>query len=454
MYTPAYQPHVQTFKRPSVSQHIYNEPAADMSSFEKQSPMLGSDYSQYNLSRRNGSFTEFSNTRNAMKGFSYTSSTDTDLTTYTSSLSMTPQNALYQEDATGIGVGLNMNKANPGTTYNGYSSSGSLIEPQSIVCANVSAIQDASAKVLWWPEVSRGNKAQYQNFDIPVTNHGLPVTNNQVHGQVYNMQWSTGHATANTCTPQTPQEQPVAPTTISPKALSLNVQTAPMSSSGSSQGSALLSPLLSPSSGSGSSSGSGEEFFDYSVPEPLNVVESSLPIIKPRHILPSSVPNSRTAVPVLARNSFRDELPTKRPLRSSNSRQGSKAIPQLTSTNSGGTDSSRSTEGVQPQRSVPRKIEPVAKSLDSQQPSAEKPQSAEATHAKHHRDAKDDFLIKAKLAGMSYKDIRKQGKFTEAESTLRGRFRTLTKHKAARVRKPEWNENDVCAAAQRALINS
>ncbi|EHK96479.1 hypothetical protein M7I_7808 [Glarea lozoyensis 74030] len=39
-------------------------------------------------------------------------------------------------------------------------------------------------------------------------------------------------------------------------------------------------------------------------------------------------------------------------------------------------------------------------------------------------------------------DIRRKGKFTEAESTLRGRFRTLTKHKNARVRKPEWDEND------------
>lgn len=70
-------------------------------------------------------------------------------------------------------------------------------------------------------------------------------------------------------------------------------------------------------------------------------------------------------------------------------------------------------------------------------------QSSPTVQAAHHRDAKDDFLIRSKLAGMSYKEIRRQGKFSEAESTLRGRFRTLTKHKAARVRKPEWNDNDV-----------
>jgi hypothetical protein len=61
----------------------------------------------------------------------------------------------------------------------------------------------------------------------------------------------------------------------------------------------------------------------------------------------------------------------------------------------------------------------------------------------HFRDVEDDFLVRSRLAGMSYKEIRRQGNFPEAESTLRGRFRTLTKHKAARVRRPEWTDNDV-----------
>ncbi|KAI0128973.1 hypothetical protein BJ170DRAFT_355873 [Xylariales sp. AK1849] len=59
------------------------------------------------------------------------------------------------------------------------------------------------------------------------------------------------------------------------------------------------------------------------------------------------------------------------------------------------------------------------------------------------RNKKDEFLIKSKLAGMTYREIRRKGNFSEAESTLRGRFRTLTKHKEARVRKPEWTENDL-----------
>ncbi|KAI1426959.1 hypothetical protein F5Y12DRAFT_783541 [Xylaria sp. FL1777] len=59
------------------------------------------------------------------------------------------------------------------------------------------------------------------------------------------------------------------------------------------------------------------------------------------------------------------------------------------------------------------------------------------------RDAKNRFLVESKLAGMTYRDIRRKGGFTEAESTLRGRFRTLTKNKEQRVRKPEWQDKDI-----------
>lgn len=59
------------------------------------------------------------------------------------------------------------------------------------------------------------------------------------------------------------------------------------------------------------------------------------------------------------------------------------------------------------------------------------------------RDAKNRFLVESKLSGMTYREIRLQGGFTEAESTLRGRFRTLTKSKDQRVRKPEWQDKDV-----------
>lgn len=53
------------------------------------------------------------------------------------------------------------------------------------------------------------------------------------------------------------------------------------------------------------------------------------------------------------------------------------------------------------------------------------------------------FLIECKRRGLSYKDIKRLGGFKEAESTLRGRFRTLTKTKEQRVRRPQWEERDV-----------
>ncbi|KAK3987479.1 hypothetical protein QBC44DRAFT_371990 [Cladorrhinum sp. PSN332] len=64
------------------------------------------------------------------------------------------------------------------------------------------------------------------------------------------------------------------------------------------------------------------------------------------------------------------------------------------------------------------------------------------------RRIKDEFLVEHKQQGMTYKQIRLLGRFTEAESTLRGRYRTLTKSREARVRKPEWSEHDVILLEQ------
>ncbi|KAE8140990.1 hypothetical protein BDV38DRAFT_268724 [Aspergillus pseudotamarii] len=65
-----------------------------------------------------------------------------------------------------------------------------------------------------------------------------------------------------------------------------------------------------------------------------------------------------------------------------------------------------------------------------------------------HSDGRDAFLVECKRRGLSYKDIKRIGGFKEAESTLRGRFRTLTKSKAQRVRKPQWQEKDISLLCQ------
>ena len=57
---------------------------------------------------------------------------------------------------------------------------------------------------------------------------------------------------------------------------------------------------------------------------------------------------------------------------------------------------------------------------------------------------RDRYLLEKRKEGLSYKEIKREGHFTEAESTLRGRVRVLTKAKIDRVRKPHWTAKDVC----------
>ncbi|KAL9120508.1 MAG: hypothetical protein Q9187_002932 [Circinaria calcarea] len=67
----------------------------------------------------------------------------------------------------------------------------------------------------------------------------------------------------------------------------------------------------------------------------------------------------------------------------------------------------------------------------------------ERSRCNSHRSDQDHFLVRSKLSGMSYKEIKAQGHFKEAESTLRGRFRTLTKSRERRLRKPHWHDRDI-----------
>ncbi|KYG41683.1 hypothetical protein M433DRAFT_137840 [Acidomyces richmondensis BFW] len=57
--------------------------------------------------------------------------------------------------------------------------------------------------------------------------------------------------------------------------------------------------------------------------------------------------------------------------------------------------------------------------------------------------ASNQALIRMRNEGISYKEIRRRLNLREAESTLRGRVRMLTKDKSERVRKPTWSPNDL-----------
>ncbi|KAK3711706.1 hypothetical protein LTR37_009483 [Vermiconidia calcicola] len=59
------------------------------------------------------------------------------------------------------------------------------------------------------------------------------------------------------------------------------------------------------------------------------------------------------------------------------------------------------------------------------------------------RQQRNELLVEMRRKGHSYKEIKRLGDFREAESTLRGRVRMLTKEKWERVRKPQWKHRDV-----------
>jgi hypothetical protein len=59
------------------------------------------------------------------------------------------------------------------------------------------------------------------------------------------------------------------------------------------------------------------------------------------------------------------------------------------------------------------------------------------------RKADDQILLEGKREGLTYKEIRKKMYTKCAESTLRGRYRSLTKARQDRVRKPVWQKKDV-----------
>ena len=59
------------------------------------------------------------------------------------------------------------------------------------------------------------------------------------------------------------------------------------------------------------------------------------------------------------------------------------------------------------------------------------------------RKDRDQYLLDMREQGFTYKEIKESGEFSEAESTLRGRVRVLTKARSERVRKPEWTERDI-----------
>jgi hypothetical protein len=106
--------------------------------------------------------------------------------------------------------------------------------------------------------------------------------------------------------------------------------------------------------------------------------------------------------------------------------------------------------GTQNQSLQPEASIALSSLFEGLSPDINRPTAGQRSGAKAplRPSAKDQQLIEWKNQGLSYKEIKSRGGFEEAESTLRGRYRTLTKPKHLRVRKPEWPDRDVKSICQ------
>ncbi|KAJ3469413.1 hypothetical protein MRS44_003478 [Fusarium solani] len=59
------------------------------------------------------------------------------------------------------------------------------------------------------------------------------------------------------------------------------------------------------------------------------------------------------------------------------------------------------------------------------------------------RASRDQYLIDRRADGFTYREIKEAGGYAEAEPTLRGKWRTLTKDPEQRLRRPVWKQHDL-----------
>ncbi|KAL3419603.1 hypothetical protein PVAG01_08101 [Phlyctema vagabunda] len=305
----------------------------------------------------------------------------------------------------------------PGTDYSDYA-------PLSVMSTDpilpntyrLASTQDNLADTQWWTPPVQSNLNQYQLLDNTTLCDGLPRLNYATD--------RTGSSSSDDVSIPWAIRPPV-PGHVSPDQTLLNGDYlyVPSSSLESSQGA--CHSANNSNSGDPRCSDQSQAVFA-SVTEPHHDKEIH------RHPLPYSGAGDSMNVPTLRSSG------------TSKTRSGRSRSVECKSAKSSMTKSSHQTSwlpNVPRQKSTAlQRIEPKLNENTENYSVADKKQSARALL---RRGAKDEFLVKSKMAGMSYKEIRRQGKFTEAESTLRGRYRTLTKEKNARVRKPEWNDNDV-----------
>jgi hypothetical protein len=302
---------------------------------------------------------------------------------------------------------------------------------QSTIDPDLMALTPSSSAYINEPTFLSNYDLEAGFLPMPRTNDGLQRCQNDFQQPQYCDAWNNSYNSGDDWASDS-----IHPNAVHHEALTFSSPSATMSSSGSSQGG--VQSLSESSTGANAV----EDRSDYWGHQTLSVRESPLTNRRQRHPLPGSAPASHSIVPVLPSNDYASSKITNKPSKN-------KSKPAAHSRKSSGHSTVYTVPTTRRASSLRSEMElarSVAQKKIVPKPHVPSTKSSTTTQAMHHRNAKDDFLIKNKLNGMSYKDIRRQGNFAEAESTLRGRFRTLTKHKSARVRDPKWLENDVSFA--------
>ena len=394
--------------------------------------MLGNGYS-WNFRSRNDSFAEFTAAPDSTQLTSYqTTDSGSDFNIHISTSCMAPTQSTLQENTSGKhpipAIESRSNLAVQSNCSQNITSAG----PSSSTYSSIPK-GNSPTKEVWCSEPSDIHNVPFEDYcGLTLVHDGLPLCRmldeqNQTHrghGDMWSMDHDAGAAWIS-------QPKSGSPAIISPKSLTLDVPPVRLSSSETSNDLMLSLSDLNTSTSS--------EDDDLYVLEKVTVEKAIS--VRPRQILPNSIPVSQRKVPGLAYNDHNigKKGSMKRPL------TGTSDTNRRTKTTPAHTNKVNHLFPIQPSRSksLPKRIEPKPINTSIQHSWTK---TSHPTKVEHHRDAKDIFLVESKQAGMSYKDIKKQGGFHEAESTLRGRFRTLTKDKSERVRKPEWKSNDVNTA--------
>ncbi|KAF2756416.1 hypothetical protein EJ05DRAFT_477571 [Pseudovirgaria hyperparasitica] len=71
------------------------------------------------------------------------------------------------------------------------------------------------------------------------------------------------------------------------------------------------------------------------------------------------------------------------------------------------------------------------------------PNPAKTLQPTAQRSSSDALILSLRAQGLTFRQIQAHGGFGIAESTLRGRYRALTKCKEERVREPRWMKGDI-----------